>query len=45
MSLDLNLVVDVHDLREEGSLFKIEGAWSETYLSYFDNLLVMVLLI
>ena len=29
LSLDLKVVVDIHDLREEGSWFPIEGAWSE----------------
>ena len=41
MSLVLNVVVDVHDLREEGSWIHIDEAWSENALSCFDNLLVI----
>ena len=41
MRLDLNVIVDVHDLREERSLFQIEEVWSEKALSCFDNLLVI----
>ena len=37
MSLDLNVVGDVYDLREEGSLFQIEVAWSEIALNCADN--------
>ena len=39
--VQLHVVVDVHDLREEGSLFRIEETQSEKALSCFDNLLVI----
>ena len=39
MYLDFNLNMDMHYLKEEGSLFQIGGAWSENDLSCFHNLL------
>ena len=41
MSLDLNIIVDVYDLRKRVVSFQVVGAWSENSLSCFDNLIVI----